>query len=102
MGTLGWILMIPPGRLPPHHAPRDKHAVLVPDAGAPLSGWYPLETFSTEVLCREALSERSAPLRGRDAFMMRYHDPRERKFLTKALPMGQCIASDDPRIKVAQ
>ncbi len=99
IGTLGWMLMVPPGHLPPRHAHRDKHAVMVPDATAPLNGWYPVETFSTEMLCRHALGELGGPSPGRDAFVTRYHDPRERKFMVRALSMGQCIASDDPRVK---
>jgi hypothetical protein len=101
-GMLGWMLMIPPGHLLPHQAHRNKHTALVPDATAPLNGWYPVETFSTEILCRNALGELSGPSRGRDAFMTRYHDPREHKFMVKALSMGQCIASDDPRVKGVQ
>jgi hypothetical protein len=97
MVTLGWFLMIPPGHLAPQ--PHSKKKLRVPDATAPLSGWYPVETFTTETLCRETLRDLSTPSPSRTAFLKQHRDPREHQYFVKALPMGQCIATDDPRVK---
>jgi hypothetical protein len=101
--TIGWYLMIPPGHLAAPPAHNKKHnSVLIPDARAPLNGWYPLQTFSTEILCHQALRDLSGPSTARYSFMKRHRSPGEHQFLTKALPLGQCIATDDPRIKGMQ
>ncbi len=96
--TLGWFLMIPPGHLV-SQANNKKKKQLVPDATAPLNGWYPVETFTTETLCRQNLRELGAPSPARTAFMKQHRDPREHQYFARALPMGQCIATDDPRVK---
>ena len=94
--ALGWLLMIPPGHLV--EQPHTKKKRLAPDATAPLNGWYPVETFTTEILCRAALHDLATPSPARTAFMKQHRDPRQHQYFAKALPLGQCIASDDPRV----
>jgi hypothetical protein len=91
--------MIPPGHLASSPAHHKKQRVLDPDPTAPLSGWYPVQTFSTEFLCREALRDLSTPSVARDKFMKRHHSPGEHEFMVRALRSGQCITAEDPRIK---
>lgn len=103
--------MIPPGRLVSPQTPTKKRAVLVPDPTAPLSGWYPFQSFSSELMCREWLHDfLTSPPTERDSLLKRVRKPEilrdtkpaERRFLLSALPSGQCIAADDPRIKGVQ
>lgn len=100
--TLGWFLMIPPGHLAPRPANHKKPRALKPDLSAPLNGWYPLQSYVTEIACHEGLRELSEPSLARDQFMKRHSNPEQRRFLLRALPAGKCIAADDPRIKGVQ
>ncbi len=96
---VGWYLMIPPGHLASAPAHHKQHPVLEPDPTAPLNGWYPVQSFSTELLCHQGLRDLGAPSTAREHFMKPHRNPGERQFLTRALRSGQCIAADDPRIK---
>ncbi len=97
--TIGWYLMIPPGHLASAPGQHKKHPALEPDPTAPLNGWYPVQSFSTELLCHQALRDLSTPSSARDDFLKPHHNPVERQFMARALPSGQCIAADDPRIR---
>jgi hypothetical protein len=101
--TIGWYLMIPPGHLAsPVASPGAHHrktSALEPDPTAPLNGWYPVQSFSTEILCREGLRDLSSPTSAREHFMKRHRELGQHHFMARALKSGQCIAADDPRIK---
>ncbi|HTW87540.1 MAG TPA: hypothetical protein VMD75_06005 [Candidatus Binataceae bacterium] len=91
--------MIPPSRLVSSSLQAKKKRVLKPDITAPLSGWYPVETFSTEFMCHESLRDLSEPSNDREHFLKGHNSPGEREFLIQALRSGQCITTDDPRLK---
>lgn len=97
--TIGWYLMIPPSHMSSSPSQAKKKRVLQPDVTAPLSGWYPVETFSTEFMCHESLRDLSAQSNAREHFLKGKNSPGERQFLVQALRSGQCITTDDPRLK---
>lgn len=79
---VGWYLMVPP-----FSAKRVLH-------DTPLSGWQPVEHYSTLAECEEG---KETTVRELIAFAKPQNLPRSYKI--EALRVAKCVATDDPRLK---
>jgi len=91
LALVGWYLMVPPQLV------SSGHETVNVDANVPLSRWTTWQAFDTATECESQLET----LKG--AALQRAQTGRSRGFLQKLLDNqffhGQCIATDDPRLK---
>lgn len=99
LGLALWYLMIPPSENP--FDPSDR--VLI--TGAPLSQWLVVDSFDTAQQCHQMLAGKTERARRAVVEARKSKGPSaEVELLTEeksfdAYSAGQCIASDDPRLK---
>jgi len=85
LALVGWYLMVPP---------LDSANMTQVNAGALLSEWHSMKSYSSKKDCEKERDEkRAAGARG-------LHSPSQTKrVMATALSSAQCVASDDPRLK---
>jgi hypothetical protein len=81
LALVGWYLMVPP-------VDRQRHSL----TDKPLTRWNRVETFDSEQACKESLAFLLKNLKGQFQNF-------ELAVQAERLFHGQCIASDDPRLK---
>ena len=85
---VGWYLMVPPDSR--------QGTRLIFRRNAPLTQWYKERDFESEAACKAALASFSKTIKAK--LKVGYHNFHQAVEAERLL-YGQCIASDDPRLK---
>jgi len=90
LALVGWYLMLPP-------LPIGKTE---PDERAQLGDWYIFEPFDIASACQSELVQiADTKSERRKSLLADQGDDNQRYYLTRAFSHGECIATDDPRLK---
>jgi hypothetical protein len=91
LALVGWYLMVPPQLVSPGHETANV------DAAVPLNKWTVWQAFDTAIECESQLETL------KEGALQRTQTGQSREFMQKLLDnqffRGQCIATDDPRLK---
>jgi hypothetical protein len=94
LALVGWYLMLP----------CTGHPLKYYDPTAPLSAWFTVGVFDTANECDAVLREGQEDLQKENPKLFAYRElakltAEQRKTLKESWKDGQCIATDDPRLK---
>jgi hypothetical protein len=86
LALVGWYLMVPP--LIEIEGKRK------PNLDAPISEWQQVDSFDSADACKQRLDDRLREMRDST-----FSNPSDRPVAIWQSQLGECIASDDPRLK---